>query len=201
VSHGRNLVEELIILRYILDQPGAAARYSDYEHVLKYRRLNRVKLLSGLIFEDLKRGWLQGEAQIVEHYGMVKKSYGSDFNSRYWAGKGLSIERMAEKDPKSRDLYNYYYAALSSFVHGTVDTSRYFMELTNDDGVTFFPGATDKLQKEVLRILVTVFPLFWDELSIRIGKPTWLDLCKTVNNDYFEHFSRNPAKQREASPR
>lgn len=190
----RSLVEELITLRYILDNPGAAARYAEHDYVLKYRRLNRVKLLSGPCFQALKNGWLEGETQISEDYETVKKSYQSDFNSQFWAGKGLNVERLADKDARSKELYAYYYAALSSFVHGTVETSRYFMELTDDGGVTFFPGATDKLQTSALRILLTVFPLFWDELSIRAGKPTWAQLCEATSNDYFEHFSRNPAK-------
>jgi len=196
----RNLVEELITLRYILDNPDAATRYAEYEHVLKYRRLHRMQLLKSPLFDPLRNGWLQGAQKINEEYERVKNTYSLDFQARFWAGKGLTIERMAEKDAKSKDLYNYYYAALSSFVHGTVETSSYFMELTDDDGVLFYPGATEKLQPEVLRILLTVFPLFWDELSIRIGKPTWVEVCETVKNDYFEHFSRNPAKAAETPP-
>ena len=120
----------------------------------------------------------------------MKAKYPEDFSPSRWAGKDKNVEQLAE-ETNSADLYNYFYSVCSEFVHGSVRTDRYYMRFENG-ALVFYPGPTDFLQPDGLRMLCTVFPLFWDEASILTGKPAWPALKKVASNENFEHFSRNP---------
>jgi len=188
----RNLVEELITLRYILSTPGATERYADYAAVIDKRTLDKVMQLDETFAASLKNKWRKEEQRIMTEYEGIRQKYGADFAPRRWAGKQKDLKQLAA-DTDSSDLYNYFYGVSSDITHGSVRTDRYFMRYEND-ALIFYPGATEFLQPDGVKMLYTVFPLFWDEVSILGEKPSWAELKQLSSNEHFEHFSRNPQK-------
>lgn len=188
----RNLVEELIALRYVLSTPGATERYADYAAVIDKRTLDQVMQLDETFAASLKNKWRGEEQRIKTEYEEIQQKYQADFDPRLWAGKDKTLRQLAT-DTGSSDLYNYFYGSCSQIVHGTVRTDRYFMRYEND-ALIFYPGATKFLQPDGVKMLCTVFPLFWDEVSMHAGKPSWAELKEMSSNEHFEHFSRNRNK-------
>ncbi len=191
VMQSRNLVEQLVTLRFILTNVGTAERWVEYDAASKKRTLDRVLGL-GDEFSELKSCWSAQEAQIENNYQSFKAKYKADFNKYYWAGAGNSIRELSKK-ADSQELYDYFYGSCSEVIHGTVSTSRYYFKL-NNTVPTFYPGATPFLLPDALTILLTLFPLFWDEVSILNGKPSWEELRGVATYPLFEYFSRNPKK-------
>ena len=189
----RNLVEELITLRYILSNPGTTERYADRLVVIEKRTLDKVLELDETYYAaSLKNRWRKEEPRIESENDRIRQKYAKDFDPERWAGKKKSLKQLA-KDTGSSDLYNYFYSVGSDIVHGSVRSAEYFMR---DEGgaLVFYPGPTESLQRDALMMLSTVFPLFWDEVSILSGRPTWEELKRVAENEHFEHLSRNPRK-------
>ena len=187
----RNLVEGLITFRFILDpnHPEKASRYIRYDAVIRKKGLSRVDQL-GEAFTELRAKFEEKRIEIEAAYEEFREEFTDDFLSRFWAGTQYpNLERLAAKTD-SEEFYSASYASYSQIVHGTVETSRYYVEPRNGEDPVFKVGPSLTRVSENLKALLSVFPLYWDEVSIRTGSPPWDELREHAASRWFEHFSR-----------
>lgn len=185
----RTLTEDLINLRVILDRPELVTRFAEFDAVQKMWTLDAVRGLPQEQFAEVRDEWL-GQAQPIEAaFGEFRRKYADDFDKVKWAGKNKTVRKLAS-DSQSEELYAVFYSYCSGIVHGAPDASKHYIEIDDEGAPTFLMSDRESRRLKLLRLLVTVFSLFWDEISIARGAPTWGELQEVARNEWFEHFSR-----------
>lgn len=187
VMQTRSLVESLINLRYIIDNPEYAQRYAEWDYVIKYQTLEMVREL-GDAYDSLKEDWEARASEIDHNYEKFRDTYAS-FDKYRWAGKKQTLWKLAE-ETYSHDLYRFFYSFGSEIVHGSTVSSEYYMDSEREDRPVFKVGGRDMLVQQSLKQLMTVLVLYWDEISILKAEPTAEDIIKIPAPAMYYLFSR-----------
>ncbi len=178
----RSLVEALISLRYIAQQPKKRARrYLEYDYVARYRLLKAVRRLDdsegGEVFRQVLEGRDEDEKELQAQYESVKSGYKV---KTQWSDRSI---RCMAKSVGMEWQYDLVYSQCCTHAHFAAGSIKHYMSVDAKGLLIDFAPSSESLKKGVWEsayYLAGIVAVNRDELS-RNAPDEILDIVRRLS--------------------